>query len=241
MLPIHVSAWIALAIVLYGVSLFLAIGGAQETIKEFEGSTKQRRALALGGFLVVFAVCGGVINGFSYGVSLAPPSTQWASYAEVSEQFGLRSGHPYPLVLGERFGGARGHATARVGFFTARASVSMQPASAISVSFTEGDRSYILELPVAKTTFIQTTNQAPSVTLHLTSDSTYVDKEAKTGPCTTIIESGFLACSHSIDYSVVMDPATQRRGLSPVVADGLDSATMVLTPEMYRQVLGQNG
>jgi len=231
-MPIHFSAWLILGIPVYCVILVFAIGAAAEARRVYA------KILA---FVLVLLVLGGLANGLSYAGSANSNNTPLAHASDVAKVFGLESGRPYPLVLGERLGGSAVSARAAAGWFTATASVNTQPGSAVSVSFTQGDKSYILELPTAKVTFVQSKDAQPSVAIYLGNATGYPMKVTSDTGCTTIIESGFLACRRVVSYGVSISDDDLRHGLPPIVQGNLDSATITLTPDMYGKVLGKIG
>jgi len=196
--------------------------------------------------VVSFAVITVVLNALAYSVSTGP-NQPYATARDVAQAFGLQSGKPYPLVLGTRLGGSDGRAYARGGLFTATASVTVRPASALSVSFTNGSNSYILEIPVSKITFVQSDTEAPSVTLNLTKgdgdnvDDTFDNVTITTTeePCTLVVHNFFTTCSKDVLTSTAeLTAKIRRHGLPPVVESNLDSAVVVVTSEMYKKILG---
>ncbi len=117
-------------------------------------------SLIIGGFIcvVVVAVIYAFVLFMSCMVALGGSDPSFSNSSITKEAFGLESGKEYPLQFGERIQGSSGEATASAGFFSASASVSLQPASALSVAFHYGARSYILELPMSKIVFLQRKN-----------------------------------------------------------------------------------
>lgn len=103
-------------------------------------------------FWVVVVIIG--ISGFiSLIVMSSSPTFSNATVAKAA--FGLEADKPYPLRLGRRIEGSGGTSYASTGFFSAQAATNIQPASALSVAFHHGERSYILELPMRKIVFLQ--------------------------------------------------------------------------------------
>src|SRR5690606_31744753 len=108
-------------------------------------------------------------------------SNEPLAYTYVAEQMGLGSGESYPLVLGGRTGGSAGGvnvtSTVTSGLFSARTTTTMQgsttPASAVSLGCTYQEKTYILDMPTSRITFIQSETEQPSVTIWLSGDSTF--------------------------------------------------------------------
>ncbi len=240
------DGWAALALAIYIVGglicwVLASIG--------WEGSPSKRAELYawLTG-VSLFLVGVMVVNAISWSSSYDHKDDRTATVAEVVGKFGLTSGDEYPLVLGSRVSGSKGEGSVSGGFFSISGSMSVQPATATSVSFQNGNASYILELPTSKITFVQDANHAPTVKLYLKNldvHSSGLDGSDGTsvvysyGECRVAVVNFWLNCvKPTTAVTVHLDDAVQRRGLSPVVADNFDSATITLTPEMYKQLLG---
>lgn len=157
----------------------------------------------------------------------------------LTAHLGLKTDTAYPLVMGSRVGGSTVEASADAGIFSAHAYVNSKPASVVSLSFTVGNKSWILEIPVAKVTFIQSNTADPSVKLHITGKSMdgswvyhYKGRDCHFHDllfaCPPVRTGQTLKVSESVD----------RKGLPPIISDYLDSATITLTPAMYKEVLG---
>ena len=181
-----------------------------------------------------------IVNLIAFASSFSKTTSEYASGRDVAGTFGLQSDQDYPLVVGSRFGGSSVEATASAGVFSARAYVSSQPASAISIGFTYQNKSYILEVPVSKVTFIQSTYAKPTVRMHL--DSTaflgaqYLYKYS--GHHCGVRNLWVVCLPKRVGAPLKVGPESQRRGLAPIVSDYLDSATITLTPAMYKEILG---
>jgi hypothetical protein len=227
------SPWLMLSLPVYAIILIFAFTAAGSIL-----NTERRRPLlqALTAWLAIVIFAGGVFNGIVYAASSDGKTVLVGS---LSESFGLKSGQTYPLELGERLGGSV--VTARRGFvsFTIRS----QPTSALSVSFTSPDnKSYILELPVSKLTFIKTTDAEPQMMLRLNSNMNLLGdyETVDQPPCKLGIEALMTVCRRTVTERLVPKEGIMERGLSPIVMDYLDSAEITLTPEMYDRVLGKN-
>lgn len=227
------SPWVIGSIIVYIVIFLVGLAiadGVSGTIVGFAAST-----------LMLFVVIGAIFN-VVYFVFSSEPVANFSKAPELAEEFGLESGQNYPLVMGDRVGGSTVEAAASSGLFSARASVSTQPASALSIDFTHDSKSFVLELPMSGTTFIQSTTEEPSVVLHLVNEvhenesMTYV---GSSDSCTPVVRNLMLKCVTIEDgQRVDMSEATARRGLGPIVQEHFDSATITLTPDMYYDLLG---
>ena len=113
-----------------------------------------------------------IANVVVYSMTALPPrsesETRAATIAEISSHFGLESGKEYPLQLGERFAGTSGDMRVVGALFYTYGSGSWNPATGLSIGFSAEDgRSYILEIPTAKVTFVQSETAEPSVKLDM--------------------------------------------------------------------------
>ncbi|HEY8885898.1 MAG TPA: hypothetical protein VIM31_00130 [Candidatus Microsaccharimonas sp.] len=237
------DGWALLAAIIY------IIGGLVcwfITSVNWEGSRNYRWWKELITGLVLFAIGVAAVSGIAWAVSAGSTADRSATIGEVSKDFGLTSGKEYPLVLGSRISGSSGSGHIVSNFFSVYGSASEQPATAISVSFTHNDASYILEIPTAKITFRK--SDGPSkVQLFLNTNKLYdeyaEDPAASTtfsyGACKPVVVNLWLNCvKPQTDAVTVLNESVQRKGLSPIVADNLDSAVITLTPEAYTQLLG---
>jgi hypothetical protein len=241
------DGWVILVIIIgvigAGVSLVIAEDAARTRREFITGSISL--------WLIGYTVIAGLT---CFGTSNARPSPPWkeaAPNAKIAEQLGLVSGTQYDLVLGGRTGGSSGSTstTAISGLFSARAtaSSSSSPASAISLGYTVGEKTYILEVPTARTTFIQSETDKPSVTIWLGGSSgdfghtEYVDTYPYSS-CEWRFHNLLPLCMWP-DYDkwepkLIVEQSTHDVGLAPLVSAGFDRAEITLTPEMYRQLLG---
>lgn len=232
---IHMSGWVILAVILYVIVLIFAFG-AKAACRSIAGKSAAFLGVFIGGIAV--------INLLSFGMAHTV-QVRDADSSDAAKVFGLESGKAYPLVLGNRLGGPAMEATARSGFFSASVSISITPASSVSVSFTHESDKYILDLPTSSITFHSSVTTPPSVTIFLDHDGDYGQMaEEKKGPCKFMIESGFAVCHQVVIYTATpatLGPATMRQGLGPIVQHGFVSAQITLTPEQYNGVLGGKG
>ena len=126
-------------------------------------SNKNENLAALAGICGAIIVIYSIVVAITCLAALTGENPSFSNSSIAKEAFGLESGKEYPLKFGERIQGSSGEATAHAGFFSASASVSMQPASALSIAFHYGARSYILELPMSKIVFLQRKNAPETV------------------------------------------------------------------------------
>ncbi len=241
------DGWVILVIIIGIVGAFIALNIAFEVAYTFRSGAIVLTVL----WLIGYAAVAGVTTLGTSAAHPRPPYDAQVSNAEASEQLGLASGKTYDLVLGSRVGGSTGstNATLTSGLFSARATVSgsTSPASAISLGYTVGEKTYILELPTSKVTFIQSEIAKPSVTLWLEGGSfdfghrTYSDSYPYKS-CEWRFHNLLPLCMWpSYDEwasKLVINQATYDTGLAPVVGAGFQRAEITLTPAMYRQLLG---
>lgn len=166
-----------------------------------------------------------------------PPGTSVAASV-----LGLTSNVGYPVVIGRQVDGSIGSTYVYGGLFSTEARTTLQPGSSISMNFQSGTSSYILQVPVSKISFRQTSGSS-RVTFFI--DNTRgVEADGyrrnygtyKRHDCKPVVKSVILAAS-CID-TVVLNEGTRRRGLAPIVAEHLDSAIVELSPDLYRKILG---
>ena len=198
-----------------------------------------------------------IANVVVYSMTALPPrsesETRAATIAEISSHFGLESGKEYPLQLGERFAGTSGDMRVVGALFYTYGSGSWNPATGLSIGFSAEDgRSYILEIPTAKVTFVQSETAEPSVKLDMGGGIWSNERDARVlihremSSCSVVIDAGWWTChrdtlSETKNYEVSDD--LDRQGLAPVVASafgrhGSDaSATVTLSPQAYSDLL----
>lgn len=197
-----------------------------------------------------------IANVVVYSMTALPPrsesETRAATIAEISSHFGLESGKEYPLQLGERFAGTSGDMRVVGTLFYTYGSGSWNPATGLSIGFSAEDgRSYILEIPTAKVTFVQSETAEPSVKLDMGSGIWSNERDARVlihremSSCSVVIDAGWWTChrdtlSETKNYEVSDD--LDRQGLAPVVASafgrhGSDaSAIVTLSPQAYNDL-----
>lgn len=191
----------------------------------------------------------------------------WASQTEttstelsvaVTEPLGLKPGVSYPLVLGARTSASDTDIQAWGGLFGGYAQVRTVSGSAATISFTHEGTTSMLEIPVSHIKFMQTSNEAPSVNFtfkmatlswrgsQLENGVTRLTKTTTThyAPCETKVVNLVLYCTRGTQLSKEsvtdeLDKETVRHGLAPLVDAYADVVTIVLTPEMYSQLMGQ--
>lgn len=204
---------------------------------------KQRKRLKKIYFAAVFPTAWVVLNVVVLVSSLAPPYTPVPTSIDAAREFGLESNVEYELVLGSRFGGTSVEAESNSGLFFANSYISSKPASALSVGFVHGDKSYILDIPVSKITFVQTQEKTPSVSLRISEVKfAGIDTRIEYDNCNFSFVNLYALCSQPITRATyTLSEKVERRGLAPIVAAYLDSATVTLTHEMYDTILGRSG
>lgn len=197
-----------------------------------------------------------IANVVVYSMTALPPrsesETRAATIAEISSHFGLESGKEYPLQLGERFAGTSGDMRVVGALFYTYGSGSWNPATGLSIGFSAEDgRSYILEIPTAKVTFVQSETAEPSVKLDMGGGIWSNERDARVlihremSSCSVVIDAGWWTChrdtlSETKNYEVSDD--LDRQGLAPVVASafgrhGSDaSAIVTLSLQAYNDL-----
>lgn len=223
--------WVLLALLVYAIAI-LAGGTALESAKRKVTSRVGRVCL----FLAIFLLTAGGLNTATYHASATlaePPLITGADVANYG--FGLKSGEKYPLVIGGRLGGA----TVSGSSFSARVS----PGSTLSVDFTGSNEvNYVLEIPVKEIDFITDEDPAKaSVILKLEgwSGRTYGPKQlVHSGPCKSIIQSGYLACDRTLEWKTVISQEVISGGLPNIVSANFSHAIITLPCDEYREVLG---
>lgn len=229
-----------LGIIPYIIFLFIAL-----IVSATWGAYSEKFSLAVfqgaGIFIACFGALAIVLNAVIYLFSLGYSESPYMRAGQFAESQGLKSGTAYPVVLGDRVAGSSGSAYVYGGIFTSSASVDIQPGSAVSMGFQSGNSSYIFEIPMSQVTFKQSDDNESYVTFYLGDDtgSSFGDSTVKKTNCRNAVASVVLVrrCDFVPTYHPYED--SLRRGLAPVVAGFLDSATIELSPELYQDVLGQ--
>lgn len=250
-MPISFDGWVILVAIIGiigAVFAFLIASNANRLTGVIAGT--------IGLWLAGYAVVTLIVIVFSSPAKPWTPQNEPLPYTVAAEQLGFVSGEEYPLVIGERVGGSEEgtnvSTTVRAGLFSARATTVLQssssPASAVSFSYTHEDKSYILELPTSRITFIQSDTQDPSVTIWLNDEATYDFGESvypayEHTACTWTFNNILVMClwpSYDRDsgMSPVLTQHTRDVGLAPVIQASFDHATIVLSSETYKQLLG---
>lgn len=206
--------------------------------------------------VVMYTIANVVVYSMTALSPLPPRSeTRAATVAEVTSHFGLESGKEYPLQLGERFAGTSGDMRVVGGIFYTYGSGSWNPATGLSIGFSAEDgRSYILEVPMEKVTFVQSETAEPSVKLNVGSGVWSNERSARVlihremSGCSVVIDAGWWTCHRDIlseTKNYVVSDDLDRRGLAPIVAsafgrhnsDSDASATITLSPQAYNDLL----
>ncbi len=188
--------------------------------------------------IIIFYVVISVIALFiTLVMSSGPNYSDGVSAAKVSDKaFHLQSGRAYPFRYGKRIEGSSGYAEASAGLFSSYARVSLQPASALSVNFKHGRDSYILELPVSKIKFIQTTGKS-SIRLRISHEVyKYLDEHGT--KLHWMIVPYFEQETKPLEKNQWFKNLKETGQLGPLVQDYFQSATIKLSPQDYSKILG---
>lgn len=235
------ASWIAVVILLVLYFGFICV------ILEITAEIKALRVGTISVICIVVLVASFTATSFATANFSHEETLSWggASARDVSAAMGLKSGNEYPLTMGSRVGGSSVEAAAGAGIFSARAYVNAKPASAVSLGFTVGEKSWILEVPVSAVTFIQSGTEKASVRMVLTDamiNRGVSSTEVRTfGPEKCHLHNLFLVCPRdTLSSKTIVKPGNDlvRKGLPPIVNKYLDSAVITLTPAMYKDVLG---
>lgn len=225
--------------------------------KEYERNVMQRaRGLATAIALPIALILGLVgANAITYAWTAHHGKSTQATIGEVTQQFGFKSGSAYPLVLGNRFAGTSGDLHVSGGLFFVSADAHFAPATAVTIGFDHNGKSYMLELPTSKITFIKSDTTKPSVKLWIKyagSDFVYYNGSSKkgTGNIDTLVERTYgpcdptwhnlvLQCDHEVaNKTVTIGKTIESRGLAPIVQEYFDRAEITLTSAQYNKLLG---
>lgn len=204
------------------------------------------RDFAIATIIVSYVVANLFVFGVSRGEALNARSTPKAPYTVAAGHFGLKSGKAYPLQLGSRFSGTSGDMSVSGGWFYVKGEGHWSPATAVSLGFENPDgRSWILEVPTDRITFVQDESADPSVNIRLNGDGDLgIIKTRTPESCSLRIMAGWWVCEQgpvTTTYSVT--PQAEQAGLSPIIAqafaENAATATITLTPDQYDALLKQ--
>lgn len=161
---------------------------------------------------------------------------------QVTSHYGLKPDTQYPLKLGQRFAGTFGSMTVNGNFFFVHGNGSWAPATAISVGFASQGKSYILEIPTSKITFVQSNEAKSSVSIHIDSavnaGHNYVVREDY-GSCHARVSFGWWYCHRTLEKSSISttDNVSLPEVIQGAFTDGHARATITLSPEQYNLLL----
>ena len=191
-----------------------------------------------GGVFVTLAVIGNIGTAV---FSQAGPSPRVGSAVLAAGSFGFESGRSYPLVIGGTTGGTAGTVRTSVVLFSARTVADLQPATAVTLSFTNGDSSWMLTVPTDKITWHQDTSAPASMTVDLT-NAQYGDRSRWNDPisdCHWGISNLAIGCvKWPLNTMPQLTPAAKQLGLPPVVTGNIYHVDITLPPDLYNQVAG---
>ncbi|QQS21460.1 hypothetical protein IPM09_02950 [Candidatus Saccharibacteria bacterium] len=194
-------------------------------------------------FGITFIVCAVIGNIATALFSFNGPQPRTGSAAAAAQSFGLDSGRSYPLVIGGITGGSSGTVRANAGLFSARASADLQPATAVTLSFTSGNGvdSWMLTIPTDKITFHQDASAPASMTVILT-NAMYGPQARWDDPmsdCHWGISNLAIGCvKWPLNPEPQLKPEIKKLGLPPVIAGNIYHVDITLPPDLYNQVAG---
>lgn len=196
-------------------------------------------SLLIGGFcvIVVCAVIYAIVVLLSLLIASHPMNYRYFSSSEIAkEAFGLESGKKYPLQLGERIAGSSGEAEASAGFFSASASVSLQPASSLSVAFHNGPKSYILELPMSKIVFLQRRNAPETIEISINGYGHRADRYSGVHFNWIFLAGNTKPLQENSWFQHLKRNGKLGEFLQP--SNVIESVKITLTPQDYNKILG---
>ncbi len=222
------SPWIILATIAYAIIIVIAV--AVNTVRNDKTATPSNKSFffVLVGGVVMFNIITLLISGYSERPHLQA--------AEAAGALGLTQGQAYPVQVGEKSHRLDGSGS----FFFGSGSIKLESGSTVSFSFDAADgRSYIFEVPVQTINFKKVPGADTTASLYFENNGWgmgHIDEV----PINTriMIQSGYLVRDTTYKEIPVLNEATKRRGLAPLVAEYIDSVTMELSPEVYAELLG---
>ena len=172
-----------------------------------------------------------VVMGMAISMLKAPSNDQYIPNAIYAEKtVGLVSGREYPLQFGSRISGSGRSFTLSTGGTRGY----IQPASSLSIAFNgKRHRSYILELPLSKTVFIQKSNVKETISIEIQGEQ-LVSRE---------IDFHYIYFSSSkrpIEDTCLYKSLLNDGQLGDFLAKGgrVKSVKITLRPESYKKILG---
>lgn len=210
---------VVLGFISFLIGLFLTVSIIQpRKIRE----TRVMAALAVLAFVVLMGAAQGLVMLSTQQVKPDPPE---ASTLDTAEQLGLKSGKAYPYIVG-----MKEVATDEDTFFSdSYLSTGAQPAPMFN--FTHDDRSYVLRLAPRKVTIVRSAGSTqPTITLYLRDDPTdALEVHVDHPECDLVFKSLWATCEQPVtNVTSSLTADAKRRGLGPIVARHLDSATITL-------------
>lgn len=157
----------------------------------------------------------------------------------AAKAYGLEPGKKYSFRYGRIISGSSGYAAARGGLFSSSAVVNLKPSSAMDVSFSNGENSYILELPFKNIRFIPTTKKQPSLTLYLQNTGFGQVDSTKGKDFHWKIVPHYSHPGKSLEETDWFKDMKQAGQLSSFVDAHFDSAVVILSPKDYSRILGE--
>lgn len=242
-MDVESSMWATLA--LFATIFPLLITGVAAAEAETPRQAVERLLKGVAVMAGLYTVVNSIIFAGGWMMANVGETSSETPYAEAASHFGLESGEEYPLRLGSRISGTSGHVAVGGSLFYVYGEGSWNPATIVSLGFENSDgKSWIIEIPMNRVTFIQKSDANPSVVVHLVGYG-YRMGFATTihpGGCKLNVQFGWWLCEQSqstVTYSA--SDEAERVGLAPIVArafeDDRSSATITLTPEQYDALL----
>lgn len=238
-------------IVIIGVAIFFYkkksvwSDRAKDFVKQSIPISKRIRNAVL--FVVVAEFALLTVANMSTGAHEAPMSYTTETSIAKTEAFGLVPGHTYSLELGSLSSTSSSSASATGGFFHAHASVQTEAGPAVMVSFEYEGNTYPLMIPIRVTTFDKDDVADPTVTIYFRSDPnfTFDEYHEESWPVYEQRWVNFVYVHELVEPSVTtttretLSADAMRIGLATIAEPYIESATIVLSHEMYDQLTGK--
>lgn len=233
------SGWVILSLLGYGVATLIAIYVLASNRRRrydpyYNRIDKHPWWKGLRPAIATFVVLSVVGNCVTYGLSHLYATPSQNSH-EVATVFGFESGKEYPLALGSRLGGSSIDVSGYRSSFTVRE----KAGSMVSIGFSNEGRSYILEIPVSKTTFVVDNEHQPTMRLYLTKEGYGSKQVIHESSCAVVVHWFLVTCDRTVEFGINMSEEDMRQGLGDVVQKSFSSAELTLTQQMYDAVLGK--
>lgn len=193
--------------------------------------------------LVILAGLITAYNLYFYFSSAEDTDDRQATVSEALEHFGLTPGEKYPLTLGDRITGSVGEGSLNGAFGFVSGSGQIKPGSALTISYKSQGRTYLIEPIASNISYIENSDSEPTIEIYIKDgDAPSVGEIKYTyGECEVVFRDMVFQCVKDVTAEEYLITAEEdRRGPGSIIANHFDSAVVTLTPDMFKQVIGQN-